>query len=86
MVIQPGVLADDVAENDLLTEDEYLDLVKKLPKENQYLEDTDPNKFIAKMGAEAVYDLLKRIDLDSLSYELRDRANSDSSMQRKTKR
>ena len=83
VVIQPGVLADDVAENDLLTEDEYLDLVKKLPKENQYLEDTDPNKFIAKMGAEAVYDLLKRIDLDSLSYELRDRANSDSSMQRK---
>ena len=77
VVIQPGVLADDVAENDLLTEDEYLDLVKKLPKENQYLEDTDPNKFIAKMGAEAVYDLLKRIDLDSLSYELRDRANSD---------
>ena len=83
VVIQPGALADDVAQNDLLTEDEYLDLVKKLPKENQYLEDSDPNKFIAKMGAEAVYDLLKRIDLDSLSYELRDRANSDSSMQRK---
>ena len=83
VVIQPGVLADDVAEKDLLTEDEYLDLVKKLPKENQYLEDSDPNKFIAKMGAEAVYDLLTRIDLDSLSYELRDRANSDSSVQRK---
>lgn len=83
VVIQPGPLADDVAVNDLLTEDEYLELLQKLPKENQYLEDTDPNKFIAKMGAEAVYDLLKRIDLDSLSYELRDRANSDSSMQRK---
>ena len=83
VVIQPGVLADDVAELDLLTEDEYLDLLKKLPQENQYLEDSDPNKFIAKMGAEAIYDLLTRIDLDALSYELRDRANSDSSMQRK---
>ena len=84
VVIQPGVLSEEVAENDLLTEDEYLDLLKKLPKENQYLEDADPNKFIAKMGAEAVYDLLCRIDLDNLSYELRDRANSDSSMQRKS--
>ena len=83
VVIQPGVLSEEVLVNDLLTEDEYLDLLKKLPKDNQYLEDSDPNKFIAKMGAEAVYDLLARLDLDSLSYELRDRANSDSSMQRK---
>ncbi len=83
VVIQPGVLGEELAVNDLLTEDEYLEILKKLPKENQYLEDSDPNKFIAKMGAEAVYDLLQRIDLDSLSYELRDRANSDSSMQRK---
>ena len=84
IVIQPGVLADEgVAANDLLNEDEYIEFMGKLPKENQYLEDTDPNKFIAKMGADAVYDLLTRLDLDSLSYELRDRANSDSSMQRK---
>ncbi len=83
VVIQPGVLADDVEQNALLSEDEYLDLLQKLPKENQYLEDSDPNKFIARMGAEAVYELLKRIDLDSLSYELRDRANSSSSVQRK---
>ena len=83
VVIQPGILADEVAENDLLTEDEYLNLLRKLPKENQYLEDNDPNKFIAKMGAEAVYDLLCRLKLDELSYELRDRANSDSSVQRK---
>ena len=84
IVIQPGVLAEEgVAANDLLNEDEYIELMGKLPKENQYLEDTDPNKFIAKMGADAVYDLLTRLDLDSLSYELRDRANSDSSMQRK---
>ena len=83
VVIQPGVLSDDVAPNDLLTEDEYLDLLKKLPNDNQYLEVSDPNKFIAKMGAEAVYDLLTRINLDELSYELRDRANSDSSVQRK---
>ena len=83
VVIQPGPLAEDFAQNDLLTEDEYLDCLKRLPKENQYLEDSDPNKFIAKMGAEAIYDLLTRIDLDALSYELRDRANSDSSVQRK---
>ena len=83
VVIQPGILKDEVEEKDLLTEEEYLELLKKVPKENQYLDESDPNKFIAKMGAEAVYDLLKRLDLDSLSYELRDRANSDSSMQRK---
>ena len=55
-------------------EGEYLDLLEKLPKDNQFLEDSDPNKFIAKMGAEAIYDLLSRLDLDSLSYELRNRA------------
>ena len=83
IVIQPGVLADDVEYMQLLEETEYLELLRKLPKENQYLEDTDPNKFIAKMGAEAVYDLLSRLDLDQMSYELRDRANSASSQQRK---
>ena len=70
---------------DLLSEDEYLDIVEnKLNSDNDYLDDSDPNKFIAKMGAEAVYDLLANLDLDSLSYELRDRANNDSSQQRKT--
>ena len=83
VVIQPGVLADEVAQYDLLEEGEYLDLLDKLPKENQYLEDTDPNKFIAKMGAEAIYDLLTHLDLDALSYELRHRANNDASQQRK---
>ncbi|MDO4930459.1 MAG: DNA-directed RNA polymerase subunit beta' [Bacteroidales bacterium] len=83
VVIQPGVLGDEIAANDLLTEDEYLELRRKLPKDNQYLEDSDPNKFIAKMGAEAVYDLLTRINLEHLSNELRARANSDSSVQRK---
>ncbi len=91
VVIQPGVLEKKDEEDevgvkkmDLLTEDEYLDLLDKLPKDNQYLDDSDPNKFIAKMGGEAIYDLLKNIDLDSLSYELRDRANNDTSQQRKT--
>ncbi len=84
IVIQPGVFAEDgLAEFDLLTEDEYLDRLEQLPKDNQYLEDSDPNKFIAKMGAEAIYDLLVRLDLDKLSYELRDRANADSAQQRK---
>ncbi len=84
IVIQPGVLGDQVAQYDMLEENEYLDLLDKLPKDNQFLEDTDPNKFIAKMGAEAIYDLLCRLDLDSLSYELRNRAGNDSSQQRKT--
>ena len=94
VVIQPGAMAgkkdaegnDAIGSNelDLLSEDEYSDIVdNKISPENDYLDDSDPNKFIAKMGAEAIYDLLIRLDLDSLSYELRDRANSDSSMQRK---
>ena len=94
VVIQPGILAGkkDADGNpvlgsqmyDLLSEEEYNDLIdNQIPADNDYLEDSDPNKFICKMGAEAIYDLLVRLDLDSLSYELRDRANSDSSMQRK---
>ena len=94
VVIQPGVMAgkkdaegnDALGANmyDLLSEDEYNDIVdNQISPENAYLDDSDPNKFIAKMGAEAIYDLLIRLDLDSLSYELRDRANSDSSVQRK---
>ena len=70
---------------DLLTEEEYLDILdNKLEPNNDLLPDEDPNKFVAKMGAEAIYDLLLDIDLDSISYELRDRANNDSSQQRKT--
>ena len=94
VVIQPGAMAgkkdaegnDAIGSNvyDLLSEEEYNDIIdNQLSPDNAYLDDSDPNKFIAKMGAEAIYDLLVRIDLDSLSYELRDRANSDSSVQRK---
>ena len=94
VVIQPGVMAGkkDAEGNpvvgsqmyDLLSEEEYNDIIdNQISPENDYLDDSDPNKFICKMGAEAIYDLLIRLDLDSLSYELRDRANSDSSMQRK---
>ena len=83
IVIQPGAV-EDIAEMDLLTEEEYFDVLDKLPKDNQLLDDSDPNKFIAKMGAEAIYDLLVRLDLDSLSYRLRHQANTDGSQQRKT--
>jgi DNA-directed RNA polymerase subunit beta' len=87
VVIQPGIVKEHGEEPlqalDLLTEEEYLDIVDSLPRENELLEDSDPNKFIAKMGAEAIYDLLLRVDLDSLSYQLRDQANSDNSQQRK---
>ena len=82
IVIQPGV-KEDVATYDLLSEEEYLNILDTLPKDNQLLEDTDPNKFIAKMGAEAIYDLLVRLDLDDLSYKLRDTASKDGSQQRK---
>jgi len=68
---------------DFLTEEEYLDILDTLPRENQYLDDEDPNKFIAKMGAEALYDLLQRLDLDALSYDLRHKASTETSQQRK---
>ena len=86
VVIQTGILegTEDLAVGDLIDEDRYLELMEKLPRDNQQLEDSDPNKFIAKMGAEAVYDMLTKIDLDKLSYELRHRADTDTSQQRKT--
>ncbi|MDR2534060.1 MAG: DNA-directed RNA polymerase subunit beta' [Tannerellaceae bacterium] len=82
VVIQSGIVTS-VETLELLAEEEYLQIIDSLPKENQMLDDSDPNKFIAKIGAEAVYDLLSRIDLDSLSYELRHRASTDTSQQRK---
>ncbi|MDR2085585.1 MAG: DNA-directed RNA polymerase subunit beta' [Dysgonamonadaceae bacterium] len=82
VVVQPGIVSE-IATYDLLSEEEYLDIVDNLPKDNQLLEDADPNKFIAKMGAEAIYDLLARLDLDALSYELRHKAGNDASQQRK---
>ena len=94
IVINPGIMEgrkDSEGEElngshklDLLSEDEYINIVDSLPSDNEYLEDGDPNKFVAKMGAEAVYDLLVGLDLDALSYELRDRANTDGSQQRKS--
>ena len=84
VVIQPGIRADKGQNyGDLLTEEEYLDILDTLPKDNQYLPDEDPNKFVAKMGAEAVSDLLARIDLDQLSYDLRNAAATETSQQRK---
>jgi len=88
VVIAPGIAknveGEPLRKMDFLTEEEYLDILETLPQENQYLDDTDPNKFIAKMGAECLIDLLARIDLDALSYELRHKANTETSKQRKT--
>ena len=88
VVIQPGIAknaeGEPLQKMDFLTEEEYLDIVDELPQDNQYLEDTDPNKFIAKMGAECLIDLLARIDLDELSFQLRHKANTETSKQRKT--
>ena len=79
-VIQPGIREDKgLQTGDLLTEEEYLDIIDNLPKDNQYLPDDDQQKFIAKMGAEAVHDLLQRIALDDLSYTLRTTAANETS-------
>ena len=87
VVIQPGIAknieGEPLHKMDFLTEEEYLDILETLPKENTYLDDTDPSKFIAKMGAECLIDLLARIDLDELSYELRHKTNTETSKQRK---
>ncbi|GAB2950362.1 DNA-directed RNA polymerase subunit beta' [Hymenobacter coalescens] len=84
VVVQPGLLeTDGVQQLDFLTEDEYLDIIDKLPRENQMLPNEDPQKFIAKMGAEALYMLLERLNLDELSYSLRDSAAHETSQQRK---
>ncbi len=84
VVIQPGIKSEDgVNYLDFLTEDEYLDILDKLPRENQMLDDEDPNKFIAKMGADSLEMLLSRIKLDELSYSLRHSAANDTSQQRK---
>ncbi len=85
VVIQPGVKeTDGVGRMDLLTEEEFLEILDTLPKDNQMLDDDDPNKFIAKMGAESVRDLLARLDLDQLSYDLRHQAANETSQQRKS--
>jgi DNA-directed RNA polymerase subunit beta' len=83
VVIQPGIMAEKIEDLQFLTEDEYLDILEKLPRENQMLDDADPNKFIAKMGAEALQMLLSRIKLDDLSFSLRHSASTDTSQQRK---
>jgi DNA-directed RNA polymerase subunit beta' len=88
VVIQAGIAksaeGEDLKRLDFLTEEEYLNILDTIPMENQYLDDNDPNKFIAKMGAECIMDLLSRIDLDELSYQLRHAANTETSKQRKT--
>ncbi|HRN94630.1 MAG TPA: DNA-directed RNA polymerase subunit beta', partial [Chitinophagales bacterium] len=98
VVIQPGNTSNGVmlqtekgeeerqlAYLDLLTEEEYLSVFDNESMKNNYqLEDTDPNKFVAKMGAEAVKELLGRINLDELSYQLRHAAANETSRQRKS--
>src|SRR5450759_1927663 len=84
VVINAGIKAQDgVKYLDFLTEEEYLDILDSLPKENQHLDDADPNKFIARMGADALYNLLQRLELDEMSFDLRHKANTETSQQRK---
>ena len=84
VVIQPGIKEKDgIKTNDFLTEDEYLNILDSLPKDNQLLDDSDPNKFMAGMGADAIYKMLSKIKLDELSYELRHKTETETSQQRK---
>jgi len=87
-VINPGIAKNAEGEaleiNDFLTEDEYFDVLDTLPKENQYLDDNHPDKFLAKMGAEAVHDLLANLDLEALACFLRNKADTETSQQRKS--
>ncbi|HRD81898.1 MAG TPA: DNA-directed RNA polymerase subunit beta', partial [Saprospiraceae bacterium] len=82
VVLQPGVSGK--ALNELLTEEEYMEVMDALPADNQSLDDSDPNKFVARMGAEAIRDMLMRLDLDQLSYDLRYQAANETSQQRKS--
>lgn len=83
VVVNPGIKSDECNYLDFLTEEEYFAILESLPKDNQQLENDDPNKFIALMGAEALKELLQRLDLDQLSYDLRHKANTETSQQRK---
>ncbi|NMC39676.1 MAG: DNA-directed RNA polymerase subunit beta', partial [Bacteroidales bacterium] len=84
VVVNPGIkAADGIKQLDFLTEEEYLEIIDSLPKDNQTLDDSHPDKFIADMGGEALYKLLSRIDLDELSYSLRHKASTETSQQRK---
>ncbi len=85
IVVQAGAAAaSGINDLDLIAEKEYLDVMASLPKGNAQLDDSDPNKFIAQMGAEAIYTLLQRLDLDALSYQLRHKASTETSQQRKS--
>jgi len=84
VVINPGIKkADGINFLDFLSEEEYFDIVEKLPPDNQYLDNSDPNKFIAEMGAEALYNLLAKLDLNKESFDLRHKASTETSQQRK---
>ena len=92
IVVQPGaaegIKLDDkdkegVQRLTFLTEEQYFEILDQIPAENRLLEDSDPNKFIAKMGAEALYDMLAKIDLDKEAAELREKAAVEHSQQRK---
>jgi len=84
VVINPGIKKNEgVNYLDFLSEEEYFEILENLPSDNQNLDDNDPNKFIAKMGAEALYELLSRLDLDQMSFDLRHRASNETSQQRK---
>ncbi len=85
VVIQPGVKEEDgVNVMDFLSEEEYIEIIDSLPKDNHMLPDDDPNKFIAKMGAEAIEQMLAKIDLTQLAIDLRAAANTETSQQRKS--
>ena len=84
IVIRAGIKENSIPNHAVLTEEEYYEIIDSLPEDNQLLPDDDPQKFVAKMGAEAIYELLVKLDLDELSFDLRNRAATESSQQRKS--
>ena len=82
VVISPGTTG--IQKQDLITEDQYLEIMASLPENNQDLENTDPKKFIAKMGGDAIKDLLRRVNIEELALELRTEVKTETSVQKKT--
>ncbi|MCH7974530.1 MAG: DNA-directed RNA polymerase subunit beta', partial [Bacteroidetes bacterium] len=81
-VINPGPTG--LNRMDLISEDQYYEVFNSLPHDNEKLDDDDPNKFIAKIGGDAVKEILSNTDIAQLSTELREQLEVETSQQKKT--
>jgi DNA-directed RNA polymerase subunit beta' len=81
VVINPGPTG--LSKKDLISEDQYFEVLNSLPAGNEKLNDDDPKKFVAKIGGEAVKEILKNTDIEKLSKELREQLKVETSQQKK---